>query len=216
VTTEELDGGLEPSVPVWAVFGDLMSGLLGAFVLILVCVLGMQIDLATQLEAEVKQRQEAAQRLQTLEQALAGPLAAGRVTLTNGRIGISGSVLFAFNSAELQPEGRQLLRSLTAPLAAYLRARDEILMVSGFTDDRQMRDGARRFADNWELSAQRSLTVTRALIEEGLPSSSVFAAAFGSEQAVASNADADGRSKNRRVEMSPTPRPSNAPARPRG
>jgi len=216
VTTEELDGGLEPSVPVWAVFGDLMSGLLGAFVLILVCVLGMQIDLASQLEAEVKQRQEAAQRLQTLEQALAGPLAAGRVTLTNGRIGISGSVLFAFNSAELQPEGRQLLRSLTAPLAAYLRARDEILMVSGFTDDRQMRDGARRFADNWELSAQRSLTVTRALIEEGLPSSSVFAAAFGAEQAVASNADADGRSKNRRVEMSPTPRPSNAQARPRG
>jgi len=216
VTTEELDGGMEPTVPVWAVFGDLMSGLLGAFVLILVCVLGMQIDLASQLEAEVKQRQEAAQRLQTLEQALAGPLAAGRVTLTNGRIGISGSVLFAFNSAELQPEGRQLLRSLTAPLAAYLRARDEILMVSGFTDDRQMRDGARRFADNWELSAQRSLTVTRALIEEGLPSSSVFAAAFGSEQAVASNADADGRSKNRRVEMSPTPRPSNAQARPRG
>ncbi|WP_436411634.1 OmpA family protein [Variovorax ginsengisoli] len=207
---------MEPTVPVWAVFGDLMSGLLGAFVLILVCVLGMQIDLASQLEAEVKQRQEAAQRLQTLEQALAGPLAAGRVTLTNGRIGISGSVLFAFNSAELQPEGRQLLRSLTAPLAAYLRARDEILMVSGFTDDRQMRDGARRFADNWELSAQRSLTVTRALIEEGLPSSSVFAAAFGSEQAVASNADADGRSKNRRVEMSPTPRPSNAQARPRG
>ncbi len=206
MTTEELDGGLEPSVPVWAVFGDLMSGLLGAFVLILVCVLGMQIDLATQLEAEVKQRQEAAQRLQTLEQALAGPLAAGRVTLNNGRIGISGSVLFAFNSAELQPEGRQLLRSLTAPLAAYLRARDEILMVSGFTDDRQMRDGARRFADNWELSAQRSLTVTRALIEEGLPSSSVFAAAFGAEQPVADNAQADGRARNRRVEMAPTPR----------
>jgi flagellar motor protein MotB len=214
--SDELDGGLEPAVPVWAVFGDLMSGLLGAFVLILVCVLGMQLDLATQLEAEVKQRQEAAQRLQTLEQALAGPLAAGRVTLNNGRIGISGSVLFAFNSAELQPEGRQLLRSLTAPLGAYLRARDEILMVSGFTDDRQMREGARRFADNWELSAQRSLTVTRALIEEGLPSSSVFAAAFGSEQAVASNADADGRSRNRRVEISPTPRPSNAPTKPRG
>jgi len=206
--SEELDGGLEPTVPVWAVFGDLMSGLLGAFVLILVCVLGMQLDLATRLEAEVKQRQEAAQRLQTLEQALAGPLAAGRVTLDNGRIGISGNVLFAFNSADLQPEGRQLLKSLTAPLATYLRARDEILMVSGFTDDRQMRDGARRFADNWELSAQRALTVTRALIEEGLPSSSVFAAAFGAEQAVASNADADGRSRNRRVEMSPTPRPA--------
>ena len=202
------DGGLESSVPIWAVFGDLMSGLLGAFVLILVCVLGMQLELATKLEAEVKQRQAESQRRETLEKALAGPLAAGRVTLNNGRIGISGSVLFALNSAELQPEGRQLLKSLTTPLAAYLQSRDEILMVSGFTDDRQVRGGNRQFADNWELSAQRALTVTRTLIEEGIPSASVFAAAFGAEQAVASNADADGRSKNRRVEMAPTPRPS--------
>lgn len=214
--SEDVDAGLEPTVPVWAIFGDLMSGLLGAFVLILVCVVGMQLDLTTKLEAEVKQRQAAAQRLQALEQALAGPLAAGRVTLNNGRIGISGSVLFALNSAELEPEGRQLLKSLSAPLAAYLQARDEILMVSGFTDDRQVRGGNRQFADNWELSAQRALTVTRALIEEGIPSASVFAAAFGSEQAVASNAEADGRARNRRVEMAPTPRPSNASTKPRG
>jgi flagellar motor protein MotB len=212
---EDLDAGIEQSVPVWAVFGDLMSGLLGAFVLILVCALGMQLDLAAKLQAEVKQRQAEVQRRQALEQALAGPLAAGRVTLNNGRIGINGSVLFAFNSADLQPEGQQVLKSLAAPLGAYLRGRDEILMVSGFTDDRQMRGNARLFADNWELSAQRALTVTRALIEEGVPSSSVFAAAFGAEQAVASNADADGRAKNRRVEMSPTPRPSNGNTKPR-
>jgi flagellar motor protein MotB len=210
---DDLDAGLEPSVPVWAVFGDLMSGLLGAFLLILVGVLGMQLELSGRLETEVQQRQAQALRLQSLEQALAGPLAAGRVTLNDGRIGISGSVLFAFNSAELQPEGRQVLKSLAAPVATYLRARDEVLMVSGFTDDRQMRqskDGNRPFADNWELSAQRALTVTRALIEEGVPSSSVFAAAFGSEQAVASNADAEGRAKNRRVEMAPTPRQAGA------
>jgi len=206
MTTEDFDGGMESAVPVWAVFGDLMSGLLGAFVLILVCVLAMQLELATQLEAEVKQRQVEVQRLQTLEQALAGPLAAGRVTLANGRIGISGNVLFALNSAELEPEGRQVLKSLAAPLAAYLKARNEMLMVSGFTDDRQVRGGNRPFADNWELSAQRALTVTRALIEEGIASGSVFAAAFGAEQAVASNADAEGRSKNRRVEMAPTPK----------
>ena len=118
-------------------------------------------------------------------------------------------MLFAVNSAELQPEGRQLLKSLAAPLAAYLESREEILMVSGFTDDRQVRGGNRQFADNWELSAQRALTVTRTMIEEGIPSSSVFAAAFGSEQAVASNADADGRAKNRRVEMAPTPKRTN-------
>jgi flagellar motor protein MotB len=208
------DAGAEAGVPVWAVFGDLMAGLLGAFVLILVCVMGLQFELASKLEAEVKQRQAEAQRREALEKALAGPLAAGRVTLNNGRIGISGSVLFAFNSDELQPEGRQVLQSLAAPLAAYLKSRDEVLMVSGFTDDRGVRNGGKgRIADNWELSAQRALTVTRALIEEGVPSSAVFAAAFGSEQPVASNADAEGRSKNRRVEMAPTPRPSRGEAK---
>ena len=211
---DDMDGGVEPTVPVWAVFGDLMAGLLGAFVLILVGVLGVQLELTSRLEAEVQQRQAEVQRRQALEQALAGPLASGRVTLNNGRIGISGNVLFAFNSADLQPDGRRLLKTLAAPLAAYLQARNEILMVSGFTDDRQVRDGASRFSDNWELSAQRALTVTRALIEEGIPSASVFAAAFGSEQAVASNASADGRARNRRVEMAPTPRPPQSAAKP--
>ena len=207
--TGELDDGLEPAAPVWAVFGDLMAGALGAFALILVCALGLQMELAERLKTEQQQRAEQARRLTTLEQALAGPLAAGRVTLQDGRIGISGSVLFAFNSDELQPEGRQLLRSLAAPLTAYLRERGEILMVSGFTDDRPMRGGtSTRFADNWELSAQRALTVTRALIDEGIPSAQVFAAAFGAEQAVASNADAEGRARNRRVEMAPMPRPA--------
>ncbi|MCR5867826.1 OmpA family protein [Aquincola sp. J276] len=211
---DELDAGLDTQVPVWAVFGDLMAGLLGAFVLILVCALGLQLEMSSRLQAELDRRQAQVQRLQTLEAALAGPLAAGRVWLVDGRIGISGSLLFEFNSAELQPEGRQLLRSLAGPLAAYLKQRDEVLMVSGFTDDRLVRERSRHFADNWELSAQRALTVTRALIEEGLPTSSVFAAAFGSQQAVASNADAQGRARNRRVEMTPTPRPrTTAPTR---
>lgn len=205
----------ENSGNVWAVFGDLMAGALGAFVLILVAALGMQMELSERLKTEQLVRQEQTQRLQTLEQALAAPLAAGRVTLTDGRIGISGSVLFAFSSDELQPEGKVLLQSLATPLTSYLRERDEILMVSGFTDDRLMRQSrdvnAAKFTDNWELSAQRALTVTRALIESGVPASQVFAAAFGSEQAVASNADAAGRARNRRVEMAPMPRPKRQP-----
>src|SRR5690606_24120901 len=130
----------------------------------------------------------------------------GRITLVDGRIGISGSVLFALGSDRLQPEGEELLESLAAPLAGYRAGRDEILMVSGFTDDRLVRGNSERFADNWELSAQRALTVTRALVAQGVPASSVFAAAFGAEQPVASNADAAGRARNRRVEMAPVPR----------
>jgi flagellar motor protein MotB len=186
-----------------------MSGLLGAFVLLLVGALAAQLELATHLEDEVKKRQVEEQRRITLEKALAIPLAAGRITLINGRIGISGRVLFSLNSAQLQPEGRQLLKSLVVPLRGYLTSRDEMLMISGFTDDRSIKGNNQRFADNWELSAQRSLTVTRALIEEGMPSSMVFAAAFGSEQPVVPNADEKSRSQNRRVEMAPVPKASN-------
>jgi flagellar motor protein MotB len=202
---EDSDGTAQVA-PVWAVFGDLMSGLLGAFVLVLVGTLLVQMDLVANLQAEVDKRRVEEQRRIALEKALAIPLASGRVTLQNGRIGISGSVLFPVNSDQLRPEGRLLLQSLVHPLRVYLGERHEMLMVSGFTDDKPINEGNRRFADNLELSAQRALTVTRALIEEGMPSAQVFAAAFGAEQPVAPNASEAGRALNRRVEMAPVPR----------
>jgi flagellar motor protein MotB len=203
---EDRDEGIEQTAPVWAVFGDLMAGLLGAFVLILVGVLVVQMDLVANLESEIRKRQQEEQRRMALEKALAIPLQTGRVTLQNGRIGISGSVLFALSSDQLRPDGRLLLKSLVPPLKVYLGERDEMLMVSGFTDDKPVQGGSQRFADNLELSAQRALTVTRVLIEEGMPSSRVFGAAFGAEQPVASNADEKGRALNRRVEMAPVPK----------
>jgi len=194
--------------PVWAVFGDLMSGLVGVFVLILVWVVGYQVELSQSLQREVTLRETEVQRRQVLEQALAAPLASGRITLRDGRIGISGSVLFSLNSAQLQAEGRQLLRTLVQPLQVYLAEHDELLMVSGFTDDLPIQSGNLQFSDNWELSAQRALTVTRALIEEGMPPALVFAAAFGAQHPVAPNTDDNSRSRNRRVEMAPVPRTS--------
>jgi len=212
----EHDGGVDAHASdtstVWAVFGDLMAGLLGAFVLVLVGVLVVQMDLMANLEAEVQKRRVEEQRRMALEKALAIPLETGRVTLANGRIGISGSVLFPLNSDQLHPDGRQLLKSLVPPLRVYLGERQEMLMVSGFTDDKPIQGHNARFADNLELSAQRALTVTRALIDEGMPAPLVFAAAFGAEQPAASNADEKGRALNRRVEMAPVPRTATAPA----
>ncbi|MBH9577241.1 OmpA family protein [Inhella proteolytica] len=202
--------GNHADTSVWAAFGDLMVGVLGAFVLILALALVTQMDLASRLEEETRQRQLEALRREALERALAGPLASGLISLNEGRIGISGSVLFATGSDQLHAEGRALLHSLAAPLANYLAARDEVLMVSGFTDDKPVRGGNARFADNWELSALRALTVTRTLMAEGLPAGSVFAAAFGPQQPVASNEDAAGRALNRRVELSPMPRRARA------
>ena len=203
---EQLEEGSSQETPVWAIFGDLMAGLVGIFVLLLVWTLGIQLELAQSLENEIEKRQAEQRRRMALEEALADPLATGRVTLRNGRIGISGSVLFSSNSDQLQPAGRQLLRTLVAPLQVYLGEREEMLMVSGFTDDQPIQQGNNRFKDNWELSAERALTVTRALIEEGMPPALVFAAAFGAQQPVVPNSDDQGRSMNRRVEMAPVPR----------
>ena len=204
--SELLDEGMNDAPPVWAIFGDLMTGLVGVFVLILIWTLGFQLELAKNLEQAEAERALELSRRQELEQALAAPLASGRITISDGRIGIRGSVLFALNSAQLQEEGRDLLTSLAKPLSVYLQENDQLLMISGFTDDLAIQTGNRFFADNWELSAQRSLTVTRELVAAGLPAERVFAAAFGEQQPVASNLDESGRALNRRVEMAPIPR----------
>lgn len=200
----------DAAAPTWIAFADLMTGLLGAFVLLLVGVMAAQLDMASQLENEVQKRQIEEQKRLSLEQALAVPLASGRITLNQGRIGISGKLLFQLNSDQLEPEGRQLLKSLVPPLRSYLQTRDEMLMVSGFTDDKSVGSRNRQFQDNWELSAQRALTVTRSLIEEGMPSAMLFAAAFGQEQALVANTSETARAQNRRVEMAPVPKTSHA------
>ena len=199
---------LSDAAPVWPIFGDLMAGLMGIFVLLFVWAIAFQADVAAQLNAERLARQAESERLRVLESALAGPLARGLITLVDGRIGIRGSVLFEIYSAELTEVGRALVAELAGPLAAYVANHDEMIMVSGFTDDLAIHGRFRRFADNWELSTQRALTVTRALTAAGVPSSHIFAAGFGDNQPVSPNVDERSRARNRRVEIVPVPRRS--------
>ena len=42
----ELDESASHAPPIWAIFGDLMSGLVGVFVLLLIWALGFQLELA--------------------------------------------------------------------------------------------------------------------------------------------------------------------------
>ncbi|MCA0912383.1 OmpA family protein [Marinobacter nauticus] len=207
---EQLEGGEQQSAPVWAIFSDLMAALVGILALILVWVIGIQLELSQSLAEEIEKREAEEQRRMALEQALEDPLTKGLVTFRDGRIGISGNVLFELNSDQLQAEGEEVLESLIRPLQAYVEQHDELLMVSGFTDDLPMHPG-NRYQDNWGLSAQRALTVTRTLTELGLPNDRVFAAAFGPHHPAVPNVDAESRAQNRRVEISTVPRaPSSA------
>lgn len=211
---DELHDSDAQASPVWAIFSDLMAALVGILVLLLVWVIGIQLELSQSLEQEKAKRLAEEQRRMALEEALADPLASGRVTFHNGRIGISGSVLFQLNSDQLQPEGEALLSDLVKPLQVFLSQHDDMLMVSGFTDDLPINRGNGRYADNWGLSAQRALTVTRTLIEQGMPADQVFAAAFGDNQPVAPNDNADSRARNRRVELTTVPKQSEEPDAP--
>ncbi|MAP32121.1 MAG: hypothetical protein CMG81_06180 [Marinobacter sp.] len=206
---EHLEGGEQQSAPVWAIFSDLMAALVGILALILVWVIGIQLELSQSLAEEIEKREAEEQRRMALEQALEDPLTKGLVTFRDGRIGISGNVLFELNSDQLQAEGEEVLESLIRPLQAYLEQHDELLMVSGFTDDLPMHPG-NRYQDNWGLSAQRALTVTRTLTELGLPNDRVFAAAFGPHHPAVPNVDAESRAQNRRVEISTVPRAPSA------
>ena len=209
---DELHDNDAQASPVWAIFSDLMAALVGILVLVLVWVIGIQLELSQSLEQEKAKRLAEEQRRLALEQALADPLASGRVTFEDGRIGISGSVLFQLNSDQLQAEGVALLQDLVKPLQVYLNQHNQMLMVSGFTDDLPIQRGNRRYEDNWGLSAQRALTVTRTLIDQGMPADQVFAAAFGPHQPVAPNDRNAHRAKNRRVELTTVPRRNTDPA----
>lgn len=212
MSTFEADDETSLTAPIWPAFGDLMACLFGLFVLFFVWMIAFQVDLTRDLDQERAQHAAETARLHELERALAGPLADGRITLVDGRIGIRGSVLFGLASAELAPEGMGLLGGLAPPLQAYLASHpDELIMVSGFTDDRPIAVASQGYKDNWELSAQRALTVTRALVAAGLPADAVFAAGFGASHPVAANDTPDNRAKNRRVEISPIPRHRKAP-----
>ncbi|RBW48632.1 OmpA family protein [Marinobacter sp. F3R11] len=202
---EQLEGGEQQSAPVWAIFSDLMAALVGILALMLVWVIGIQLELSQSLDQEIEKREAEEQRRMALEQALEDPLTKGLVTFHDGRIGISGNVLFELNSDQLQAEGEEVLESLVPPLQTYLEQHDELLMVSGFTDDLPMHPGS-RYGDNLGLSAQRALTVTRTLTSLGLPNDRVFAAAFGPHHPAVPNVDSESRAQNRRVEISTVPR----------
>ena len=66
---EELQPEIAHDTPVWAIFGDLMAGLVGVFVLILVWVLGYQLELTQSLQEETSKRQAEEQRRMALEEA---------------------------------------------------------------------------------------------------------------------------------------------------
>jgi len=101
-------------------------------------------------------------------------------------------LLFKLNSGELEPHSRRVLRKIAAILNKYAKTH---LTVVGHTDDRG-------FADfDIHLSERRAKTVADALVKSGIPRSRIRIMGMGFARPIAGNDTAEGRSRNRRVEI---------------
>jgi chemotaxis protein MotB len=122
-----------------------------------------------------------------------------RVTASEGEVVLTldEAVSFASGSDDLAPQARPVLAEVSR-LAGTMP--DVSIRVVGHTDDVPIHTPA--FPSNLELSLARAARVARELIaaDPGLRGRT-FAAGFGAERPVASNADAAGRARNRRVEI---------------
>jgi len=99
---------------------------------------------------------------------------------------------FETNSDRLLPGAEQVVADAAATLR---RHPDLIIEVAGHTDS----DGDAEF--NRGLSERRANTVRDYLINFGVPPTSLSATGFGEELPIADNATAEGKARNRRVEL---------------
>jgi chemotaxis protein MotB len=118
--------------------------------------------------------------------------AAGTITVT-----LDNTILFASGAATLKSATSNELNHILSVLKSKYAGRR--IDVVGHTDTDPIKKS--KWADNWELSAQRALSVTRYLVDKGIPASSISASGCGSARPVASNASSSGKAKNRRVEI---------------
>jgi outer membrane protein OmpA-like peptidoglycan-associated protein len=101
-------------------------------------------------------------------------------------------VLFDFGKYTLKPAAREKLAKISGIVMAHPGLN---LQIEGYTDS----VGSDQV--NQQLSERRADTVRGYLIEQGVTGSSVTAQGFGKANPVASNDTAEGRSKNRRVQL---------------
>jgi chemotaxis protein MotB len=131
------------------------------------------------------------------------------IEIVGDRFVVQAEVLFPSGSDQINPAATDGLRQVAAA-ARELEAEIPgdiawVLRVDGHTDRRPL-SGAGEFADNWELSAGRAISVVQFMIAEGVSPTHLVAAGFGEHQPLnTGNSEAD-FAQNRRIEFKITER----------
>ena len=123
----------------------------------------------------------------------------GKVRVTQNSRGVSveinASVLFAPGEAKLTAESSQALTAV----ARVIKADTHAIQVEGHTDNLPISNAL--FPSNWELSAVRASSVVRLFVDEHIDEARLVAVGHGSNLPVQPNTTAEGRQRNRRVEL---------------
>lgn len=119
---------------------------------------------------------------------------AGTITVT-----LPNTILFDSGKAELKSATSVELDHILSVLKSKYPGKQ--IDVVGHTDTDPIVKTKDLWKDNWELSSERALSVTRYLTARGIPGSQIKASACGQERPVAPNTSAAGKAKNRRVEI---------------
>jgi len=117
---------------------------------------------------------------------------AGTITVT-----LPNAILFDSGKANLKSATSKELDHIYSVLKEKYPGRE--IEVDGHTDTDPITKS--KWMDNWELSAERALTVTRYLIKKGIPEGQIKAVGCGPARPVAPNTNSAGKQKNRRVEI---------------
>ncbi len=117
----------------------------------------------------------------------------------------AGTITVTLPNAILFDSGKATLKKTTSTELDHIRSvlRDKYagkqVDVVGHTDTDPIKKS--KWKDNWELSAQRALSVLRYLVKRGIPEDTIQAVGCGESQPIASNSTASGKARNRRVEI---------------
>jgi len=155
----------------------------------------------------VKAREEQVQKVSSTYESLLvkmkSEISQGQVTISElkGKLTVNmvDSILFDSGKAEVKAGGLEILGKVISILKGV---NDKSIRIEGHTDNVQIVGAlAKRYPTNWELSAARAINVTRYLQDQGIDTGQLAAVAYGEWKPVATNDTAEGKAKNRRIEI---------------
>ncbi|QNI03559.1 OmpA family protein [Halomonas sp. SH5A2] len=108
---------------------------------------------------------------------------------------VQDKLLFPSAEAGLTNDGSELISSLLDTIQRY----DGEVWVEGHTDSQTI--DTPEYSSNWALSSARAIAIVEALERSGVASDRLRAVGLSATQALADNDTAEGRARNRRVEV---------------